>query len=426
MIEHLKKIHKEIDSVEVKKIWEKGIFVFDSNVLLDLYRLPLEAKDDLLSVLQNPNFNSRIWIGFQVALEFLNNRLTIIGDQKNMYSKVITLTEEHICKIDELNKSYYNVIENLNLTQRHSIINPSDYINEDKFNKSIKTFRKFTKYLKKSESEHLDVNNVDDIKDLILEIFKDKIGLEFSEEEINSINKEGEERYKNNIPPGYKDLKKEGSHFYKNLVFTRKFGDLYLWKEIINFANESKSEYIILVTGDVKEDWWEEKRGRKLGPRKELLNEIYNNCENLKRFHIYNTSTFLKYAKQELDDKIKETSITETQNLIDENYRRYINSDILEKYHVEVNYIENSMTKLIEQIRNNNLEFEKVSKYRDNLYETSDSNDDIRDYAHNLGYLESELQEENERLIKELKLLELKKMRIQDSYQMSIKNYYKK
>ncbi|WJS93870.1 PIN-like domain-containing protein [Flavobacterium johnsoniae] len=426
MIEHLKKIHKEINEDEVKEIWEKGIFIFDSNVLLDLYRLPLQAKDDLLGVLQNPIINSRIWIGFQVALEFLNNRLNIIGEQKSMYSKVMNLTEEHVCKITELNNSYHDEIKKLNLAQRHSKIDPSKYINDGELTNTLKIFKKFKKYLRKSEAEHLDVNNIDNIKDVLLDIFKDKIGKEFTKEEIDIINKEGENRYKNNIPPGYKDIKKEGSHFYKDLIFTRRFGDLYLWKEIIKFAKETDYEYVILVTGDVKEDWWEEKRGRKLGPRKELLNEIYNHCEKLKRFHIYNTSTFLKYAKQELDDKIRETSITEAQNLIDENYQRYRDYDIAEKFNLDIKHVENDINAVIEKIDFNDSEYEKVSRYRNHLYETSDSKDDIREYAHNLGYLEAGLEDEKEKLIKELKLLELKRMRILDNYEIIKKNYLKK
>src|SRR5690606_36745368 len=178
----------------------------------------------------------------------------------------------------------------------------------------IKQFKKFQKYLLESESAHIDVNNVDSIKNIILNIFKNKIGEPFDKTELERINKEGEERYKISHPPGYMDLKKEGNHTFKDLTFIRKFGDLYLWNEIQNFAIKTNTKYIVLVTGDVKEDWWEEKRGRKLGPRKELLNEIYNRCENLERFHLYNTSTFLKYAKQELDNNIKETSIEETQN----------------------------------------------------------------------------------------------------------------
>jgi|GEM_PF-2488682 len=416
MIDHLIKVHRELTEEEIKEIWKNGIFIFDSNVLLDLYRLPSTAKDDLIGVLQNENFNSRIWIGFQVALEFLNNRLNIIGEQKNMYSKVIKLTEDHVCKINELNEAYVKEIKKLNLTQRHSAIDPSAYINEDTISKSVKKFKKFQKYLKDSETEHIDVNNVDSIKDIIFQIFKDKIGEPFEKAELDKINKEGEERYKNSFPPGYMDMKKEGQHAYKELSFVRKFGDLYLWNEIMNYTNTSKSRYIVLVTGDVKEDWWEEKRGRKLGPRKELLNEIYSKCESLNRFHIYNTSTFLKFAKQELDNNIKETSIEDTQNLIDENLRRSKMNLLSNQIKSEIFSIDKQIQELKSLLHNNYLRNERISEYRDGLYNNSEPSDDIRDHAHNLGYLEDELQQEKEELTNNIKNLELNKMRLFDRY----------
>lgn len=415
MIDHLIKVHRELTDEEIKEIWKNGIFIFDSNVLLDLYRLPNAAKDDLIGVLQNKNFNSRIWIGFQVALEFLNNRLNIIGEQKNMYSKVIKLTEEHVCKINELNESYVKEINKLNLTQRHSKIDPSDYINKEAISKSIKKFKKFQKYLKNSENEHLDVNNVDSIKDIIFQIFKEKIGKPLEKEELDRINKDGEERYKNSIPPGYMDIKKEGQHAYKELSFVRKFGDLYLWNEIMTFTNKSKHKYVVLVTGDVKEDWWEEKRGRKLGPRKELLNEIYSKCESLNRFHIYNTSTFLKFAKQELDNNIKETSIEDTQNLIDENLRR--RNIMSNQIKSEINSIDSKIHELKKLLQNNSLRNERIKSYRNELYNESEPTDDIRDHAHNFGYMEDELQQEREELINNLKNLEVNKMRLFDRYQ---------
>jgi hypothetical protein len=81
-MEKLYKIHRNSNQIDFQNIWKEGLFIFDSNVLLDLYRLPESAKNDLLGVFRNENFNNRIWIGFQVMMEFLNNRLTVIGDQK--------------------------------------------------------------------------------------------------------------------------------------------------------------------------------------------------------------------------------------------------------------------------------------------------------------------------------------------------------
>ena len=105
-MEKLYKIHRNANQIDFQKIWKDGIFIFDSNVLLDLYRLPESAKNDLISVFKNEKFNKRIWIGFQVIMEFLNNRLTVIGEQKNMFSKIQVLTEKLVNEIDELSKIY--------------------------------------------------------------------------------------------------------------------------------------------------------------------------------------------------------------------------------------------------------------------------------------------------------------------------------
>ena len=45
------KSHNDITEEDFTKLWEKGLFVFDTNVLLDLYRLPESAKKDLLNIL---------------------------------------------------------------------------------------------------------------------------------------------------------------------------------------------------------------------------------------------------------------------------------------------------------------------------------------------------------------------------------------
>lgn len=65
--------------------------------------------------------------------------------------------------------------------------------------------------------------------------------------EIYSICDDGEKRYKKENPPGYKDAKKKDG--------IRKYSDLIGWKEVIQYARKS-GKNIVLVTDDVKEDWW--------------------------------------------------------------------------------------------------------------------------------------------------------------------------
>ena len=56
------KSHKDVTEEDFIKLWEKGLFVFDTNVLLDLYRLPESAKKDLLNILNDNKINNRVWL----------------------------------------------------------------------------------------------------------------------------------------------------------------------------------------------------------------------------------------------------------------------------------------------------------------------------------------------------------------------------
>lgn len=390
----LLKIYRDSNQLDFEKIWKEGTFVFDANVLLDLYRLPESAKNDLLKVLQNDTFKDRIWIGFQVFLEYLSNRLSVIGDQKNMFSKVKAVTVSNIEKINVINTEYKSEIDKHKLSQRHALINPEHFLNHDSLKKSTKVFRKFLKHLEKLEKQQADVNDNDELRDLITSAFENKIGSSLTKNELENIYKEGEKRYASKIPPGYMDNKKEGSYYFKENEYIRKYGDLIFWKEIIKHAKTQKLKYLVLVTGDVKEDWWEEKRGRKISARKELLNEIYKECPDLEVFYLYNTSSFLQFAKKEIDNNIKDSSINETFNLIKNsgtigeispNKRDYLNQLYSINQSISANHL---------KVQDINLKLSNLKLYRTDLYNNSDPSDDIRELAHNLAYAEEDCLEE--------------------------------
>lgn len=53
---------------EFKSAWKDGLFVFDTNVLLNFYRYQTATRKELIDILhQLPN---RIWIPHHVGLEF--------------------------------------------------------------------------------------------------------------------------------------------------------------------------------------------------------------------------------------------------------------------------------------------------------------------------------------------------------------------
>ena len=69
-----------------------------------------------------------------------------------------------------------------------------------------------------------------------------------SQEDIYRWCEEGQKRYKNEIPPGFKDA--------KNKDGVRMYSDLILWQETLRYAKK-ESTNLIFITDDVKADWWE-------------------------------------------------------------------------------------------------------------------------------------------------------------------------
>lgn len=65
---------------QYEALWKEAIIVPDTNVLLDLYQLPPTAREEMLAVLTE--LKERLWIPYQVALEFRRQRLNVISTER--------------------------------------------------------------------------------------------------------------------------------------------------------------------------------------------------------------------------------------------------------------------------------------------------------------------------------------------------------
>lgn len=64
--------HFKRSANETVNIWNTANFVFDANVLLNLYRYSTDPREDFLS--QFERVKAQIWLPEQVGYEFLKNR----------------------------------------------------------------------------------------------------------------------------------------------------------------------------------------------------------------------------------------------------------------------------------------------------------------------------------------------------------------
>lgn len=193
---------------EYKSIWENALFVFDTNALLNLYRYQEETKNDFFQVLDK--ISNRIWIPHHVALEFQRNRLNVICEQKELFSK----TQK---AIDATSKTLNSELEKLSLNKRHSLIKV------DEFTEGFKTLSEsFTTKLKdlKEKQEHL--SKPDSIKVKLDFLFDKKVGKSPENQDVlDGLYKQAESRYKNKIPPGYLDNEKLDICMDSQLVYKK-------------------------------------------------------------------------------------------------------------------------------------------------------------------------------------------------------------
>ena len=191
----MKKILPEYFYEENIKIWEddKTRYIFDTNVLLSFYLLNDKSIKEILLLLEGSNVSNKLWIPNHVAEEYLIER-----------SKVIL----------GLVKSYENRINNLSEAKKFSDDNPP-FLSHNLKKELDVTINKVLKELEQEKNKFsgLIKTKNDIIFKKINEIFKDKIGSEFSVNEILSILSEGEKRNNFEIPPGNKDRNKNQNKF---------------------------------------------------------------------------------------------------------------------------------------------------------------------------------------------------------------------
>lgn len=276
----------DLSEQQIKNVWENSLIVFDTNVLLNLYRYNDDTRNEFLKVIET--YNDRLWIPYQVGLEFHKKRTEIIRKHLSTYKDFGKELSEQILKcVDSLIPKY----------SRHPYIDLNDI--RRKIERSTESIKKS---LIKQSTLHPNFLESDPILDSITRLFDGRTGSDFSEEKLEELYNEGEKRFSNKIPPGYCDEKKTKGQDKRTI-----YGDLIVWKQTIQYCKDQK-RHLIFVTDDHKQDWWEQIEGKHI-PRKELIKEFVSStgCDIL----IYDSKRFLEYAKANNDYKVSNKTIKE-------------------------------------------------------------------------------------------------------------------
>ncbi|WP_157900600.1 PIN domain-containing protein [Mycobacterium rhizamassiliense] len=273
------------DDEAIQKILETGTIAFDTNVLLDLYRVGREQREEILSVLRDSR--DRLFVPYQVCFEFLRRRLDVISGIDAVYGEILESVQ--------VNQAQLNKIRDPEVRRRIEQLS-------NRANKS------FANGLDKLREEHTisfrEARENDPVQRALDELLgPEQLGVEPSEDELAKRRAEAARRGDEKIPPGFADKKEKDDAS----------GDYLIWAELLDHAGQSDRPLLFVTNDEGKGDWYREVRGQTIGPCTELIVEMRGVTEH--SYHQTNLSSFLFLAKTYLDAKVDDETITTVKNI---------------------------------------------------------------------------------------------------------------
>lgn len=310
------------DAAEVAAIWDRAIFVPDANVLLHCLRHPANVRDELLRIFDV--LRDSLWIPYQVGLEFHRNRLDVEFGAQDMYQR---LSNDYEAILNQAR-------EKLKQLRAHPVIDVEREL------AAADTFLEDFKGRMSAAAQAHPSQEIQEAVDRLTALLDGHVGEKWTPDQLAAIKKEGEDRYAKKIPPGFKDSKKDGD--------LDKYGDLIIWKDMIGKAAADQRP-VIFISDDVKEDWWWIHRGRKLGPRPELVEEFH--AATGQDFHIYEFTNFLRVAAERHQEIQGGVELVEKSLLVDERAkRRQQESETAQELSLEVSVLEDEREQIIQTL----------------------------------------------------------------------------
>jgi len=332
----------QLDESKEARLWKDAIIVFDTSALLDFYYYPKEIQKDIFEkIFKDRKVAGRLWIPFHVQFEYLKNRKGVIKKPiGEKYKPLRDKIEELKSTCSKVKKITEQIKEQTKKPDTHPYL-PQEKIDSfiefaGKLNQEVEQFK--IELTKEIEIQEKEIKSLED-DDTILKAFEDSInvGEELPFEKIMEIVKEGKLRYEYHIPPGYMDLKEKKG--------TQIFGDLIIWKQILDFS-EAENKSVIFICNDMKIDWCHEDLNSRIkSPREELIKEFNDN--NNQEFWMYNQSQFLYEANKFVKSSMADSKIEGVSHVIDERNRRVQVEKIIERIYIK---IENE---IIEDVKRN-------------------------------------------------------------------------
>ncbi|WP_301120581.1 PIN domain-containing protein [Mycolicibacterium fortuitum] len=296
------------DGGTVSEILKTGTIAFDTNALLQLYRVNRQERDDILDVISR--VKDRLFIPYQVALEFQRNRLKVVHDTASAYDKIlgkITLPQDVL-----------NGIRDSKLKKQVQSV----------FADATKVLKDGLAELRKEHALSLEEARKDDpvLKALDGLLGSGSIGSAPSNDELKQRRAIATQRIKDGIPPGFADAKDKPDPT----------GDYLIWHELLHHVGQSDRPLLFVTNDERKGDWYREPvGGQPLGPLPALVAEM-RIASPSHAYHQVPLSTLLRLANEHLGASVERSTIKtvesiEPKSAIEFNLGEILSQDLVDR-----------------------------------------------------------------------------------------------
>lgn len=279
---------------QLKQAYTQGIVCFDANVLLDLYRLTPAARTTLLNLIEA--IGDRIFVPYQVALEFHRNRARAVADHRleidGTRAQLLELLGAAKGKVRQLAaRAYGNA-------QRAAPV-------EAELQAAFDVATAFAD----SAAEEFDLNEdlivgrADDILDRLDRLLAGKVASKPSVEQLDVDQVEAARRNEAKEPPGFRDASKGDGGY----------GDYLWWAELVRFASSRPAPVLIVGNDAAKGDWVHTVRGIRIGLDPRLIDEVSGVTGH--GVYLRSTSQFLEDGARLLGALVTPEAVNEARSI---------------------------------------------------------------------------------------------------------------
>jgi predicted nucleic acid-binding protein len=324
---------------DYNEVLTSGLIVPDVNVLLGLYRFNSQARDDMLSVLEN--LGDRLFVPSQVSVEFLHNRGRLIEDP--LLSRPLAETLNEYRKKSKDGVREWMLQETFRDEQLRRILRKVDTAFD------VLT-RDLAEVIAEEHGDSVGSAFNDPILASLNRILEGRVGSPLEEAEYRQFLAEATHRTASYTLPGYRDSPRSEGFA----------GDYLIWHQILREARIKRSD-VLFVTGDLKDDWWQVESGRIQGPRPELVQEMRAAAGG--KLFMLRPDSFLIYAQRFLEVRVSAESVKEVEHVADQ-------SDSEEPEKFDINLISRSWDKILAATEGRNKAARRLLD-RASIYEVS-------------------------------------------------------